>query len=388
MIHPDEAKKIMMENAPLMDDEVINIEDALGRVLFEDIISELDSPPFDKSAMDGFAYNSSDEGKPLKIAGIIAAGDTKPYKVEKDECLEIMTGAKIPDNADKVIPIENVEIENGYIKFKPSKNDNIIKKGENLKKGDLVLSKMIIKPQQVGILASLGYRKIKVYKQPRVGIITTGTEIVEPPNPLKEGQIFNSNGYQLLAQLKNISINAKYYGTVSDDKETIIKTISKASDECDIVILSGGVSMGKYDFIPLALEQNNFKILFHKLAIKPGKPTLFAKNDKNKIVFGLPGNPVSTFVIFEMIIKPFLYKTMGLDYEIEVIKAKLMKGLKRKKSVRFEYIPVILKEDKVYPIKYHGSSHLNVLANANGLIRFEKGQLILEEGSIVDVRQI
>ncbi len=387
MIHPEKAKKIMLENAFLCEKEEIFIEDALDRVLFEDIISKVDSPPFDKSAMDGFAYNSQDEGKKLKIVGTIAAGDTSFYTLKNGECYEIMTGAPIPENADKVIPIENVTVENGYINFKPSKNDNIIKKGENLKVGDKVLSKTILKPQHIGILASLGYRKVKVAKQPKIGIITTGTEIVEPPEVLKPGQIYNSNGYQLVAQLKNIGITPKYYGTVKDDEQSITNVIEKAVSENDILIMSGGVSMGKYDFIPIALRQIGFEIIFHKLAIKPGKPTLFAKKDK-KIIFGLPGNPVSTFVIFEVIIKPFIYKTMGLNFEPILIKGELTETLKRKKSERFEYVPVIYKDGKITPLKYHGSSHLNILAEANGLIRFEQGQLEIIKGSIADVRQI
>ena len=387
MIHPDAAKKIMEQNVKFLQSEDVEIEKALGRVLYEDIISDLDSPPFDKSAMDGFAYNSNDEGKPLKITSIVAAGDSEEFSIKKGECMEIMTGAKIPKNANKVIPIENVTIKDGYIEFTPSKNDNIIKQGENLKKGDVVLTKKILKPQHIGILASLGCRYVKVAKLPEIGIITTGTEIVEPGNPLQDGQIYNSNGYQLIAQSKSIGIDAKYYGSLSDDKEKIAQTIKKALSEQDILILSGGVSMGKFDFIPAALQDIGVDILFHKLAIKPGKPTLFGKKD-DKFVFGLPGNPVSTFVIFEVVIKPFIYKMMGLDYQPPISKGILTKNLKRKKSARFEYIPVILKDKKIYPLKYHGSSHLNILADANGLIRYEKGQLEIPEGSELDVRQI
>lgn len=387
MIDPKNAEKIMYENAFFMGTEEKNIQDALGRVLSQEVVSSLNSPPFDKSAMDGFAYNSADEGKPLKIAGTIAAGDSNDYRVNSGECLEIMTGAKIPQNSNKVIPIENVSINAGYITFKPSSNDNIIKMGENLKVGEKVIEKTILKPQHIGILASLGYKTVKVAKQPKVGIITTGTEIIEPGKPLKAGQIYNSNGYQLVAQLKNMMINPTYYGSVSDDENMIMNTIRKALKEQDIVILSGGVSMGKFDFIPIALKDNGVEILFHKVAIKPGKPTLFAKKDK-KIVFGLPGNPVSTFVIFEMMIKPFIYKTMGINFNQPIVKATLSKNMKRKKSERYEYIPAILSDGFVTPLNYHGSSHLNILSNANGLIRFEKGQLEIKKGSKLDVRQI
>ena len=394
MIHPDSAYELMIKDIKLMDFEEIEISNALGRVLYEDIYSTLNSPPFDKSAMDGFAYNLQDEGKPLKIAGIIAAGDTKDYVVKNEdyvvkneECIEIMTGAKIPIESDKVIQIENVTIKDGYLHFTPLNYANIIYEAENLKKGDIVLPKIILKPQQIGILASLGYDKVKVAKQPKVGIITTGTEIIDPGKPLKDGQIYNSNGSQIVAQLKNIYINPTYYGSVSDNPKSIQETIKKALDEQDIVILSGGVSMGKYDFVPDSLKKNDVEIIFHKIAIKPGKPTLFGKKG-DKYVFGLPGNPISTFIMFEVVIKPFIYKLMRMDFEPTLIKAKLSTDLKRKKTERFEYRPAEVKNGMIYPIKYLGSSHLNVLALANGLIRFEKGKSFIPKGAELYVRQI
>jgi len=387
MIHPDLAFEIIKKIDWKKDTEKISIEQSLGRILANDITATLDSPPFDKSAMDGFAYHSSDNGKRLKIIGSIAAGENSELKIKKGECIKIMTGAMIPQEADRVVKIENCTVENGFLTFKEENIDNIIKKGENLKTGEIVLKKCKLQPQHIGILASLGIAEVEVAEQPLVGIITTGTELKNPGEKLKPGQIYNSNGFQITAQVEAMNCKAKYYGTVPDDKEKTRQIIFDALSECDVLILSGGVSKGDFDFVPYMLEENGVEILFHRVAIKPGRPTLFGRK-KNKFVFGLPGNPVSTFVIFEVFVKPFLYQLMGFDFQPTFLPGILRKTVSRKRTERVEYNPVIYKNGEIEPLMYHGSSHLNSLAFANALIKIDKGISEIKKGTNINVRQI
>ncbi len=387
MIKIDVAQKIMEDIKIDLKTEKIEVTSSLGRVLANDIFSEIESPPFDKSAMDGFAYNHKSGNKNLKIIETIAAGTFTNTELKIGECAKIMTGAMIPKGANRVVKIENCTVKNNFLSFESEKNDNIIYRAENLKVGEKVIGKCVIRPQEVGVLSSLGIDEIEVAKQPLVGVITTGTELKNPGEKLEVGQIYNSNGFQITAQIEAMNCKAKYYGTVPDDKNATLKIIQNAIDECDVVILSGGVSMGEFDYVPQMIEQNGVKILFHKLAIKPGKPTLFGrKNDK--FVFGLPGNPVSTFVIFELFLKPFLFKMMGIKFNQKNIKAKLANDVKQRNTERTSYIPVKLENGFAVPLKYHGSSHLNALISADALIKIECGIAEISEGTVVDARQI
>jgi molybdopterin molybdotransferase len=265
----------------------------------------------------------------------------------------------------------------------------------------------VLKAQDIGVLASLGLDSIRVACKPRVGVITTGSELCNPGETLKPGMIYNSNGYQLSAQAAAMDVTPKYYGTAVDKMENLESVISEALGECEVVLLSGGVSMGEFDLVPDSLRHCGVEIRFHRLAIKPGKPTLFGQAgavDKKetptrgsergtrekveRFVFGMPGNPVSTFVIFEVFVKPFLYHMMGIEYEPSVVRGKLVKDFRRRDTERVEYIPVRLVDDEIHSIHYHGSSHLNALSRANALIRIERGVGSLDKGSWLDVRQI
>jgi molybdopterin molybdotransferase len=387
MIHPDKAEEILNNVKTITKTEVIPVSDSFGRVLAEDIYSALDSPPFDKSAMDGYAFNSKDTGNKLKVIAVIGAGEAHSIVLKAGECAKIMTGAMVPEGADSVVKVENTTEENGMMSFDPEKVKNIIYKGENLKTGDKVIEKCIIRPQEIGVLSSLGMDKVEVAKQPLVGVITTGTEIREPGETLEVGQIYNSNGHQIKSQIEAMHCRAKYFGTVPDDMKKTFKIIKNAIDECDVVILSGGVSMGDFDFVPKMLEENGVNILIRKVAVKPGKPTLFGEKN-GKFVFGLPGNPVSTFIIFEIFIKSFLYKIMGIKYVPNMCKGILQNDVKRKRTERVAYKPVVLSNGKVTPVLYHGSSHLNVLSVSNALLVIPQGVPILKKGTEVDVRQV
>ncbi len=388
MLHPDKAMEMIRNIDHRPEGEEIPILDALGRVLAEKVYSKVDYPPFSKAAMDGYAVHSADSSKCFRLIDSIAAGDVPVEKVHPGECIKIMTGAMMPAGADKVIRVEYTEEKNGAVTvIVPEPYLNVIKKAENLKIGECVMEPKIIKPQDIGVLAGLGIAEIKVARPPLMGIIATGSELKDPGEELEPGEIYNSNGLQLCAQAVAAGCEPRYYGSVLDDPDSLQRAILTALNNCDVVLLTGGVSMGVYDFVPRVLKENGIRILFHKMAVKPGKPTLFAQRE-NKYVFGLPGNPVSTFIIFEVFVKLFLYRWMGLSYEPDIIRARLTAPISRRDSERVEYRPVKVINGEIYPIKYHGSAHLNALGETNGLIRIEVGNNELKEGTELDVRQI
>jgi molybdopterin molybdotransferase len=389
MIPIKDAEKIVNDINLKPKIERVPLPDSLHRVLAKNIVSQINMPPFDKSAMDGFAFSSKDDSQRYKIIETIAAGDIPGEGIRKGECAKIMTGAMLPEGADRVIKREITAERDGYMHIVEEESvKNVCRKGEDVKIGDTVLKAgVLIRPQEVAIFASLGLASVPVYKKPLVGILTTGSEIVEPGRELASGQIYNSNAYSLSAQLCQVGADVEYGGIAVDDEAGIRKQVTRLFEKCDVVIISGGVSMGDYDYVPGILVKLGVKLYFRKVAIKPGKPTVFGvKGDK--VFFGLPGNPVSTFVIFEIFVKPFLYRAMGHDYQPPFIKAVMKHDFKRKKSGRTAFVPVKFGEGFVEVVEYHGSAHIYALAKANGLLQIPAGVNEVLKGSTVDVRQV
>ncbi|MFC1499321.1 molybdopterin molybdotransferase MoeA, partial [Verrucomicrobiota bacterium] len=266
---------------------------------------------------------------------------------------------------------------------------NICIQGEDIKAGDVVMRKgEIIHPQHIGLLATVGCASPLVGRQPVVGVIATGSELVEPGEKPGTSQIRNSNSYQLCAQVTRAVCVAEYNGIAVDTEEATDKAIKDAMSKSDVILLSGGVSMGDFDFVPEILRDNGFDLLFEKIAVKPGMPTVFGCSEKC-FCFGLPGNPVSTFVVFELLAKPFLLKLMGHDFEPFVVPIRLDKTIVRKKIKRDSWVPVRRCETGgVEALEYHGPAHLNCLSNSIGMICVPRGMSEVKEGAIVDVRQI
>lgn len=369
--------------------EKVGLFDTLGRVLAEDIQSSIDIPPFNKSAMDGYAVDKADNSKQYFIKETIPAGFDPGIEIKKGECAKIMTGAMIPKGANRVIKKEVTEERDGFMMVKDvDKMMNICLKGEDISAGDIVLKAgRYVSPQHVGLIASVGYSNVMVYKKPLVGIITTGNEIVAPGEALQPGKIYNSDSYSIGSQYLKYGCDICYEGMVIDNKQEIKKTIKDMLKTCNVVVISGGVSVGEFDYVPGVLEQLGVKIEFRKVAIKPGKPTVFGTL-KEKAVFGLPGNPVSTFVINEIFVKPFLFKMMGRKLPFPFKKGVLSEEIKINKSDRTSFVPITLKNGKVKVIPYHGSAHLSALVDANGLLEIPKGASFLKEGTSIDVRSI
>jgi molybdopterin molybdotransferase len=391
MITFEEAFKIVMKSVFETKTEIIPFTDSCGRILAEYILSDVDMPPFSRSAVDGYACHRIDINNELEVIEVISAGKKPLQLVGKNQCSKIMTGAIIPDGCDVVFMIEESEnFRNGKIRFSGTDLKlNISVKGEDVRTGDVVLKKgKLIQPQDVAVMASVGHTKVNVKKKPVVGIISTGDELINPSDFPVISQIRNSNAYQLDAQVTRAGGTAIEYGIAPDNENITYEIIQKAIHECDIVIITGGVSMGDFDFVPEVLIRSGVKILFDRVNVQPGKPTTFGVHSK-AIVFGLPGNPVSSFIQFEMLVRPLINRMMGYTWIPREQKLPLAINYERKSSDRLGLIPVHINEEmEVIPVDFHGSAHITALSDSDGIIAMKPGIKSLTKGEIVNVRQI
>ena len=387
MIFYEKAFEIIMNSAFTLEKEQVGLAQSLHRILAGDIKSDMDMPPFNKSAMDGYACRREDLHESLTVIETIPAGCRPQKAVGKNECAKIMTGSIVPQGADFVANVENTEItpENKIRITDDNIPVNICYQGEDIKCGELVLRQgALILPQHIAVLVNAGVSMVPVYKKPRVSIITTGSELREPGIYLPEGCIRNSNSYQLIGQLQRMAIEPDYLGIAADTENSLNLLIKKSLSTSDIVLLSGGVSMGDYDLVPAVLAANNVNILFNMVAMQPGKPLTFGTRGKTAI-FAFPGNPVSTFFPFEIMAKPFIYKLMGHDYIARTYPLITGVDFNRKRAERKTFIPIRIENGKVFPVEFHGSAHINSLCDAEGIISFPLGVLEIKKGQTVEV---
>jgi molybdopterin molybdotransferase len=385
------AEKIVRDVSPIGTKERISLFDSLFHVLAEDIIADMNMPPFNKSAVDGFACRREDLNKPLKCTETIAAGSSPTKAVTSGNCSRIMTGAEVPEGADCVIMLEDTQVDSeGRILFSAEKTStNICYFAEDVKKGEkLILSGTVLKPRHIPVLASMGYAQPLIYTKPTVGIICTGSELVDPSEKPSKGQIRNSNGPQLQAQCSEMHIACENFGIIPDSKEKLGKAIELSVSKNIVSIISGGVSVGDFDYAPEIIKELGFAIHFHGLDVKPGKRILFAsKNDR--YIFGLPGNPVSALVQFEMLVKPLLLKLQSCTEIPGLEKRVLLEEYSIKNASRMSFVPVISNPDgSVKTTEYHGSAHIFVFGSANGFMMIPEGIKKIEKGALVDVRLI
>jgi len=389
MISFYEALKIVLGSAELIETESIPLIGSSDRVLAADVYSDLDMPPFNKSAMDGFALKSEDlkDIKEFRIIETIPAGVYPEKTVGKGECSRIMTGAVVPQGADRVIMVEYTHEEDGIISItKDTQSLNIYYRGEDVRAGDRLISRgTIIDPSKIALLASVGSDPVEVFRKPVAGVIATGSELVEPSEKPAGAMIRNSNGYQLCCQAEDSGFKARYLGIAADTPEAIGEIIDNESGRVDLFIFSGGVSMGEYDFVPKVLKEKGFDLFFEKVAVKPGRPMVFGKRD-DTWVFGLPGNPVSTFILFELFVKPFCFRLMDSEYIHREIKVTLTETIKRKKTGRRSHLPVrFIAPGRIGMVEYHGSAHIKAVAEADGFIAVEPGVSGIEAGEEVSM---
>lgn len=391
MLAFEDALKIVLDSTGRLGEERVELAHSANRILAEDVKSDIDMPPCDRAVMDGYACRRQDLADELTVIETIPAGVNPEKAIGPKQCSKIMTGAPVPKDADCVVMVEFTEnLTDNTIRFVGNETDDYIRlQGEDVRAGQDVLHKgTCIRPQHIAVLASVGQVQVLVAKKPKVGVIATGNELIEPQMKPSPWQLRNSNSLQLAAQLESLCALVTYYGIARDTVKEIDTTFKKAAIENDVVLISGGVSMGDFDLVPEILKQNNIELLFEKIAIKPGKPTVFGKS-KNLYCFGIPGNPVSAFVAFELLIKPFLYKLMKHDYIPANIQMKLGETIRRKETERLGWIPVkITDSGELMRIEYHGSAHINALSDANGLVSMNVGVAEIPKGTFVPIRLI
>ena len=398
MIKFEKALNIILKNVTCMSGEKCEINrSCAGRVICENVISDENIPNCDNSGMDGYAVKYRDTRRPqtkLKIVGEIKAG-TKPQRIIKTgEAIRIMTGAPIPEGADAVVMIEKTK----YLKAKNEveilgklkNNENVRLKGEDIKKGDLVLLRnTVLSPACMGVLASLGKTSIKLVRKPRVSVITTGNEIKHfKAKGLAPGQVRDSNRLSISSSLERDGFTSVFVKKVPDNLKVTKNILKKALSCSDAVIVSAGASVGKYDFARPALKQLGAEFSVDKVAMKPGRPFAFCRI-KNLPVFLLPGNPVSTLVTYEKLVKPALFKMAGkILPPSKVLKAVLLHDIK-KEAGRKEFLRGILfRKRNGYFAKTTGgqsSGILNSLVKANCLIVAGEKITLLKKGTKVDV---
>lgn len=398
-LDPEEAFDILQSKLLPLEEEKVPLGEARGRVLPRELPARVDQPRFRKSAVDGFGVLAGQEDKPFRVVGSIAAGARRapgePSGLEAGEALRIMTGAVVPPDIERVLRFEYTEEvgaeegpESSARRIRFEEQTNIAEEGENIRAGEPLLSPRRLTALDIGILASQGYAEVPVYRRPKVAVISTGTELYSPETQeIPSYAIYDSNSFQLTALAEANLAAAENRGILGDDQAAITEALGRAIAESDVVIASGGVSMGDLDFVPAALTDLGASIHFHGLAVKPGKPTLFATLEKT-LIFGLPGNPVSTAAQFEMFIAPALHALQGLVYTPREARLPLASPFRRKNADRHEFLPGYSRDGKVHQIRYKGSGHLSALSDAELLFRVDRGVTEVAAGEEVYARFI
>ncbi|MCP2029098.1 molybdopterin molybdotransferase [Flavobacterium sp. HSC-32F16] len=384
MIKVEEAIAIIEANSTKMPTQSIAVSKALGYVLAEKVISPINMPPFRQSAMDGYAFTHSIRHQ-YDIIGTSQAGDHLNIKLKNTEAVRIFTGAFVPDNADTVVMQEHVMANKDSILIAtmPEKAANVRPKGEQIAKDDIVFeANTIITPAAIGFLAGLGITEVEVYKKPKTAILVTGNELVQPGKKLKKGKIFESNSVMLEAALQTIGIKKTKIYRVNDNLKATKKALKSILKKYDIVLISGGISVGDYDFVKEALLQNGVKELFYKINQKPGKPMFFGSKEET-LVFALPGNPASSLTNFYIYVSPAIKNRIGFS---EIHKTKVVRKLNsdvKNDTGKTLFLKAKYDETNVTVLNSQSSAMLNTFAVANSLLivpenieQYKKGQLV------------
>lgn len=399
----EEAEKVILErfrSKPLGIEEISLLE-AGNRVLAEDITASKDIPPFDRSTVDGYAVRAqdtfgADENKPitLKARGTVRIGETPKIIVRKKETAEIVTGAPIPESADAVVMTEQTERKANRIRVfsAVARNENIMKAGRDIEKGETVLkSGKLLCSREIGVLAALGIARVKVFVVPQVAIFSTGAEIIEPGRSLPPGKIYDTNAYSLSAAVFESGGRPVFLGVFPDSLVKLQKALRHALACADVVVTSGGVSVGPRDLMPKALTSvGKPGIILSGIAIKPGKPTTIGLI-RDKPVFSLPGHPTSALLVFHLLVRPIIQAMGGRreeeDMEVKAVATKRMFSAKGRKT----FVMVTLKHDKLNrtlaePVPTADSGAITTLARADGYVEIPENVQFVDEDEEVAVR--
>ncbi|MCS6179600.1 molybdopterin molybdotransferase MoeA [Shewanella baltica] len=397
LMHPDQAIPLLLEQvSPVSDTEVVLLPHALGRVLAEDLASCIDLPPFDNSSMDGYAFrfvdlNTQTNRTSLRLIGTSFAGHGFEGEAKPNTCIRIMTGAPVPAGYDTVQMQEEAEVEGEivHIRHPKAQGANVRCRGEELTQGTKVLTAGIqIGAAELGVLATIGISQVRVYRQLKVAFFSTGDELRPVGSELAPGQIYDSNRYSIQGLLSRANVEWLDLGVIADDPEAIRQAFRQAASQADMVLTSGGVSVGEADFTKQILDEEG-KITFWKLAIKPGKP--FAMGKIGKAVFcGLPGNPVSSMVTFYKLVWPILNKMQGLTPVAPLMLDATLTTPVRKQPGRVEYQRGILSRNAQGKLEVaitgsQGSGMLTSMSLANCFVLLEQFQGDTPAGTQVTV---
>lgn len=394
MLPVADALEIVLQYGRPLPPRAITLDRALGLILAADVAADIDSPPFDKALMDGYAVRCADVGDgkaTLPVAAEVMAGQVPP-PLPPGSAIRIMTGAPMPDDAEAVIRVEHTQLTSeGCVRIEstpPKPGQFILPRGQEMRRGDVVLRAGIrLNPQAIGVLASVGRTEAEVHAAPRLAIISTGDELVEPPHQPGPGQIRNSNAPMLVAQSMRAGADTKYLGIARDRVESLTELIAEGM-KWDVLVLSGGVSAGKVDLVPQVLRDLGVQAHFHQIAMKPGRPLLFGTHS-DTLVFGLPGNPVSSFCCFELFVRPALRKLAGhAEPRPAWTHASLVEPF-RYQTERPTYHPAWIEikdgQQRVRIVPWFGSPDLKALIAANALALLGTGTNEYTAGQLLPV---
>ncbi len=382
MVRIQEALGIIKKQQVKPKTENRNLSNSLGYCLSKDITAPFDMPSFDNSAMDGYALCGI--SKEYQIIGEVAAGDTGQISLKDGEAVRIFTGARVPENAKAVMMQEKTRLNGNqlFLEEEPKKGQSIRKRGEELKKNQLVFEKgYTITPAGIGMIGSLGLDTLEVFKKPVINLITTGNELVKPGNPKPEGHIYESNSYAIEAACEGYGFACSNKMQFEDDFEAIKTGIKDSLETADLLLLSGGISVGDYDFVKRALEENGVEQLFYKVFQKPGKPLYFGRKG-DKFVFALPGNPASSLSCFYIYVLPLLWKLSGSKKSgLEAYSFPISSDYDNR-SDRPSFLKAKITNAKAAILDGQGSSMIRSMALGNALV-FLEGDTPVKKGEMV-----
>jgi molybdopterin molybdotransferase len=347
----------------------VAVRDGFGQILAADQVSRLSLPPFDKASMDGYAVLDGDVRDVYKFLETVMAGDTPTASLAAGTAIKVMTGAPVPSGAGRVIPFEHVRRHGDEIEvIRPTNDDNICLQGEDVRPGDVMLRAGVrLGPLEIANLISCGITEVGVFRPIRMAVLSTGDEIVDDPRDLAPGKIMNSNGPMLALLARRYSMEIVMEKSIPDRPADTVEAISTACKCADLVLLSGGVSVGDSDFVGEAMVDAGLCVHFSAVAVKPGRPLTFA-TCPGAAVFGLPGNPVAVYVMFHLFVLRAAARMCAIPWTAREITLRLGREFHRRKSDRVEYVPCRIGDGgELIPVEYHGSAHLTALTVADGL---------------------
>ncbi len=382
---PEALARILAEVTPLEARE-IPLAEALGLVLAQEVTAHEQHPPFDNSAVDGFAVRYADGPGPLELIGEIPAGTVPDFRLEPGQSAAIMTGAMLPEGADACAMVEDSRKEGTrlFLSKPVSEGENVRRAGEHLKAGQVVLTPgRVLRPGDIGLAASLGYPKLHCIPKARVAVLSTGSELVEPGLPLAQGQIRDSNSYAIQAQILTCGGLPVRMGPVADDPEALEPVLRHALEVADVLITSAGVSVGDHDHVRPLLEKLGGQLSFWRIKMRPGRPLAFGKAGRVPM-FGLPGNPVSSMVTFEMFVRPALDRLMGRTPVRNPARAVLATEFSKKPGLTWFLRARLDADGRAHPSKNQGSHILSSMVEADGLVVIPEEAERLEAGTEVD----